>query len=98
MGLIEFSPAACSHALDLSEAAVDSVALVFYLRGVESIAGHQAVSLAIQILQTILWGRQRWSVDVTGTLDDVNVFSYLTSMSYSLPLVLGLKYRSLRCS
>lgn len=47
VGLVEFSPTAHSHTLDLGEAAIDSVALVLYLRGVESIAGHQAVSLAI---------------------------------------------------
>lgn len=56
--LVEFGAAAGGHALDLAEAAVDSVALVLHLGGVEGVAGHQAVSLAIQILQTILWRRK----------------------------------------
>lgn len=60
MGLIEFSAAAGCHALDLGEAAVDGITLVLHLRGVKGVAGHQAVSLAVQILQTILQGG-RWS-------------------------------------
>lgn len=59
MGLIKFSPTAGGHALDLGEAAIDSITLVLHLRGVEGIAGHQAVSLAVQILQTILQGGER---------------------------------------
>lgn len=54
VGLVEFSTATSSHALDLGEAAIDSIALFLHLGGVEGIAGHQAVSLAIQVLQTIL--------------------------------------------
>lgn len=54
VGLVEFSSTACCHALDLGEAAVDGITLVLDLRGVEGIAGHQAVSLAIEVLQTIL--------------------------------------------
>lgn len=58
VGLVQFGPAACSHALDLSEAAVDGVTFVLHLRGVEGVAGHQAVGLAVQILQTILRERR----------------------------------------
>lgn len=67
--LVEFSTATSSHALDLGEAAVDSIALVLHLRGVEGVAGHQAVSLAVQILQTILQGGERWSEALIVTLD-----------------------------
>lgn len=59
VGLVEFGAAASCHALDLGEAAVDGVALVLHLRGVEGVAGHQAVGLAVQILQTILQGGRR---------------------------------------
>lgn len=54
VGLVEFGAASCCHALDLGEAAVDGVTLVLHLCGVEGVAGHQAVSLAVQILQTVL--------------------------------------------
>lgn len=54
MRLIQLGTAPSGHALDFDEASVDSVTLVLDLGGVEGIAGHQAVSLAIKILQTIL--------------------------------------------
>lgn len=56
VGLVELGAATGGHALDLREAAVDSVTLFLHLRGVEGVAGHQAVSLAIQVLQAILQG------------------------------------------
>lgn len=54
VGFVEFSATAACHVLDFGKAAVDSIALVLHLRGVESVAGHQAVGLAVQILQAIL--------------------------------------------
>ena len=54
VGFVELRSPACCHALDLGKAAVDSVALVLHLCRVEGVAGHQAVSLAIEILQAIL--------------------------------------------
>lgn len=54
VGLVELSATTGGHALDLSEAAVDGVTFLLHLRGVEGVAGHQAVSLAIQVLQAIL--------------------------------------------
>lgn len=54
VGFVEFSTTAGCHILDFSEAAVDSITLVLHLSSIESIAGHQAVGLAVQILQTIL--------------------------------------------
>lgn len=59
VGLVEFSAATGCHALDLREAAVDGIALVLHLRCVERVAGHQTVSLAVQIFQTILQGAER---------------------------------------
>lgn len=60
MGFIQLgSPGGC-HALDLLETTVDGVPLVLYLGGVEGTAGHQAVCLAVQVLQAILGrGTQR---------------------------------------
>lgn len=54
MRLIQLGTAPSSHALDFAKAFVDGITLVLNLRGVEGIAGHQTVSLAIKILQTIL--------------------------------------------
>lgn len=56
--LVQLGSASSSHALDFSEASINGIALIFDLRGVESIAGHQAVSLAIEVLQTILEQRK----------------------------------------
>lgn len=53
--LVELCTAASGHALDLGEASIDGVTLVLNLGGVEGRAGRQAVSLAVQVLQTILW-------------------------------------------
>lgn len=52
--LVQLGSASSSHALDFSKASVHGVTLVFDLRGVEGVAGHQAVSLAVEVLQTIL--------------------------------------------
>lgn len=54
VGLAQPGAAATRQALDLGEAPVDSVALLLHLRGVEGVAGHQTVSLAVQVLQTVL--------------------------------------------
>lgn len=54
MRLIQLGSASSSHALDFSESSIHGIAFIFDLSGVESIAGHQAVSLAIEVLQTIL--------------------------------------------
>lgn len=57
MGFIQLGSPGGRHALDLLEAPVDGVPLVFYLGGVEGTAGHQAVCLAVQVLQAILGQR-----------------------------------------
>ena len=57
VGLVELGAPARRHALDLGEAAVDGVALVLHHRGVEGDAAHQAVRLAVQVLQPVLGGR-----------------------------------------
>lgn len=54
MRLVQLGTAASSHALDFDKASVDGVTLVLDLGSVKGIAGHQAVSLPIKILQTIL--------------------------------------------
>lgn len=54
VGLIQLCTASSCHALDPLEALINSVSLLLYLGGVKSTAGHQAVSLAIQVLQAIL--------------------------------------------
>lgn len=54
VGLAQPGAAAPRQALDLGEAPVDGVALLLHLRGVEGVAGHQAVGLAVQVLQTVL--------------------------------------------
>ena len=55
--LVEPGAPAGRHAHDLGEAAVAGVALVLHLRCVEGLAGHQAVGLAVQILQSVLVSR-----------------------------------------
>lgn len=58
VGLVELGATRCGHALDALEAAVDGLTLVLHLGGVEGTAGHQAVSLAVQVLQAVLgWGK-----------------------------------------
>ena len=57
VGLVELGAPARRHALDLGEAAVDGVPLVLHHRGVEGDAAHQAVRLAVQVLQPVLGGR-----------------------------------------
>lgn len=54
VGLAQPGAAARRQALDLGEAPVDGVALLLHLRGVECVAGHQTVGLAVQVLQTVL--------------------------------------------
>ena len=54
VGLAQFRSSGGGHALDLLEASIDGVPLLFHLGGVEGTASHQAVSLAVQVLQTIL--------------------------------------------
>lgn len=54
MRLVQLGTAPGSHALDFDEASINGITLVLDLGSVEGIAGHQAVSLAIKILQTIL--------------------------------------------
>lgn len=54
MGLVQLGSPRGRHALDLLETTVDGVALVLHLGGVEGTAGHQAVGLAVQVLQAIL--------------------------------------------
>lgn len=57
MGFIQLgSPGGC-HALDLLETTIDGVPLVLHLGGVKGTAGHQAVCLAVQVLQAILGQR-----------------------------------------
>ena len=56
VGLVELGAPARRHALDLGEAAVDGVPLVLHHRGVEGDAAHQAVCLAVQVLQPVLGG------------------------------------------
>lgn len=57
VGLAEPGAAAPRQALDPGETPVDGVTLLLHLRGVEGVAGHQAVGLAVQVLQTVLWTR-----------------------------------------
>lgn len=52
--LVQLGSASSSHALDFSKSSVNGITLIFNLRGVKGVAGHQAVSLAIEVLQTIL--------------------------------------------
>lgn len=59
MGFIQPGSPGGRHALDLLETTVDSVPLVFHSGGVEGTAGHQAVCLAVQVLQAIL-GQGTW--------------------------------------
>lgn len=54
VGLIQPSSPRGGHALDLLETAVDGVPLVLHLGGVEGAAGHQAVRLAVEVLQAVL--------------------------------------------
>lgn len=54
MRLVQLGTASTGHALDLGKASVHGVTLVLDLRGVESAADHQAVSLAVEIFQTVL--------------------------------------------
>lgn len=54
VGLVQPGSPGGRHALDLLETAVDGVPLVLHLGGVEGTAGHQAVCLAVQVLQAIL--------------------------------------------
>ena len=62
MGLIQPGSPGGSHALDLLETAVDGVPLVLHLGGVKGAAGHQAVRLAVQVLQAILGPGTRQSI------------------------------------
>lgn len=59
MGLAQFCSSGGCHALDLLKASIDGVPLLFHLGGVEGTASHQAVSLAVQVLQTILGQAQK---------------------------------------
>lgn len=54
VGLIQPSSPGGSHALDLLETAIDGVPLILHLGGVEGAAGHQAVRLAVEVLQAVL--------------------------------------------
>lgn len=54
VALVELGAAGAGHALDALEAPVDGLALVLHLGRVEGAAGHQTVSLAVQVLQAVL--------------------------------------------
>lgn len=54
VALVELGTAGAGHALDALEAPVDGLAFVLHLGRVKGTAGHQAVSLAVQVLQAVL--------------------------------------------
>lgn len=59
VALVELGAAGAGHALDALEAPVDGLAFVLHLGRVKGTAGHQAVSLAVQVLQAVLNTRER---------------------------------------
>lgn len=59
VALIELGAAGAGHALDALEAPVDGLAFVLHLGRVKGTAGHQTVSLAVQVLQAVLEMRGR---------------------------------------
>lgn len=59
--LVELRTAGSCHALDSLEAPIYSFTFILYLGGIESTAGHQTVSLAVQVLQPIL---ETWRKEV----------------------------------
>lgn len=61
VGLVQLGAAGSCHALDPLEAPVYCFTFILYLGGIESTAGHQTVSLAVQVLQPIL---ETWRKEV----------------------------------
>lgn len=60
VALIELGAAGAGHALDALEAPIDGLTFVLHLGSVKGTAGHQTVSLAVQVLQAVLdmWERE----------------------------------------
>lgn len=52
--LVQLGAAGGCHVLDSLETSVDGIALVLHLGGVKSTAGHQAIGLAVEVLQAVL--------------------------------------------
>lgn len=70
VGLGQLCTAGSCHALNPLKAPIDGLAFILYLGSIESAAGHQAVGLTVQILQTIL---ETWVKISVNCLDLISV-------------------------
>lgn len=71
VGLVQLGTARSCHALNPLEASINGLTFILHLGCIKSTAGHQTVSLTVQVLQTIL---ETWVKACVNCLDLVSVF------------------------
>jgi len=71
VGLVQLCTAGSCHTLNPLEAPINGLTFILYLGCIESAAGHQTVSLTVQVLQTIL---EAWAKKCVKCLDPISAF------------------------